>query len=65
MVALWGSAVVYAAVLSLHLILPGRWVDGYLRDPATGSALRYRLNGPLPNVEEVKCTRRHWNAGSL
>jgi delta14-sterol reductase len=36
---------VYAIVLGLHLSLPGRWVDGYLLDPATGSPLRYRLNG--------------------
>ena len=36
---------VYAVVLGLHLILPGRWVDGYVLDPATGRPLRYRLNG--------------------
>jgi protein-S-isoprenylcysteine O-methyltransferase Ste14 len=35
---------VYALVLWLHLIVPGRWVDGYVRDP-TGRPLRYRLNG--------------------
>lgn len=36
--------VVYLAVLGLHLALPGRWVDGYVRD-AAGRPLRYHLNG--------------------
>ena len=45
MVALWGPALVYGVVLGLHLLIPARWVDGYLIDPATGSPLRYRLNG--------------------
>jgi delta14-sterol reductase len=36
---------VYAVVLALHLVVPARWVDGYVRDPATGERLRYRLNG--------------------
>src|SRR5262249_15879230 len=33
---------VYAIVLGLHLIVPARWVDGYVRDAATGKPLRYR-----------------------
>lgn len=37
--------VIYALVLVLHLVIPARWVDGYVRDPATGRPLRYRLNG--------------------
>jgi delta14-sterol reductase len=41
---LW-PAVIYALVLGLHLVVPARWVDGYVRDPATGKPLRYRLNG--------------------
>lgn len=45
MIALFGPLVVYAVVLGLHLLLPGRWVDGYVVDPATGRPLRYRLNG--------------------
>jgi Delta14-sterol reductase len=45
MVALWGPLAVYTVVLVLHLALPGRWVDGYLIDPATERPLRYRLNG--------------------
>jgi len=35
-----------AAVLALHVALPGRWLDGYVRD-AAGRPLRYRLNGLL------------------
>jgi protein-S-isoprenylcysteine O-methyltransferase Ste14 len=26
-------------------VVPARWTDGYVRDPATGRPLRYRLNG--------------------
>jgi delta14-sterol reductase len=40
---LW-PVVIYAVVLLLHLAVPGRWVDGYVRD-AAGRPLRYRLNG--------------------
>ncbi|MEO7328731.1 MAG: ergosterol biosynthesis protein [Minicystis sp.] len=36
---------VYALVLLLHLIVPARWTDGYVRSPTTGNPLRYRLNG--------------------
>jgi len=36
---------VYALVLALHLVVPARRVDGYVRDAATGRPLRYRLNG--------------------
>ncbi len=38
-------ALVYALVLALHLLVPVRWTDGYVLDPATGKPLRYRLNG--------------------
>jgi delta14-sterol reductase len=41
---LWPT-VVYVLVLGLHLAVPARWTDGYVRDPATGKPLRYRLNG--------------------
>src|SRR5439155_2773407 len=40
---LWPIAI-YAVVLALHVVVPGRWVDGYVRD-AAGRPLRYRLNG--------------------
>jgi delta14-sterol reductase len=32
-------------VAALHLVIPARWVDGYVRDDRTGKPLRYRLNG--------------------
>lgn len=38
----WLVAVV---ILALHLVIPARWVDGYVRDETTGKPLRYRLNG--------------------
>lgn len=38
--------VIYAALLALHLLLPAREVEGYVRDPQSGAPLRYRLNGP-------------------
>lgn len=41
---LWPAAI-YALILLLHLIIPARWVDGYVKDRATGKPLRYRLNG--------------------
>ncbi|MFA6652115.1 MAG: hypothetical protein WCS46_05475, partial [Bacteroidales bacterium] len=37
----------YAIITLLHYILPGRWMDGYVRDSNTGKLLRYRLNGRL------------------
>ena len=33
---------VYAATFALYVALPGRWVDGYVRDE-TGKPLRYLL----------------------
>jgi protein-S-isoprenylcysteine O-methyltransferase Ste14 len=38
------SPAVFALVLALNWIVPGRWVDGYVRGP-DGKPLRYRLNG--------------------
>ncbi|HEY6034591.1 MAG TPA: DUF1295 domain-containing protein [Kofleriaceae bacterium] len=37
---------VYAATFVLYVALPGRWVEGYVRD-AAGRPLRYHLNGLL------------------
>lgn len=37
--------IVYAVVMALHLALPARHVEGYVRDERTGRPLRYRLNG--------------------
>src|SRR5271169_5598005 len=38
--------IVYALILALHVVLPGRRVTGYVRGP-NGRPLRYRLNGLL------------------
>ena len=38
---------IYGLILGLHLILPARRVEGYVRDALTAEKLRYRLNGPL------------------
>ena len=46
MLGFFAPWIVYAAVLALHLLLPARNVDGYVRG-ADGTPLRYRLNGPL------------------
>jgi protein-S-isoprenylcysteine O-methyltransferase Ste14 len=39
--------VIYAGVLALHLLLPARRVEGYVRDERRSEPLRYRLNGLL------------------
>ena len=36
---------IYAVITLLALIVPGRWVDGYVVNPATKKPYRYRLNG--------------------
>jgi delta14-sterol reductase len=38
---------VYFFVFVLHLVLPGRWVIGYVIDKKSHEMLRYRLNGIL------------------
>ena len=38
---------VFAAFFAAQLVLPGRWVPGYVIDPGTGEPRRYRLNGLL------------------
>jgi hypothetical protein len=37
--------IVYAVVLALHLLIPARTVEGYVRHETSGRKLRYRLNG--------------------
>ncbi len=44
---LFAPWLVYAAISGLHLVLPARHVEGYVRDAQSGALLRYRLNGPL------------------
>ena len=38
---------VFAAFFVAQLVLPGRWVPGYVIDPETGEPRKYRLNGLL------------------
>lgn len=45
MTALLWPLLLYGFLLALHAVVPGRWVDGYVRDARTGAPLRYRLNG--------------------
>ena len=52
MLGLIAPLVIYAVVLVLHLVVPGRWVDGYVRGP-DGAPLRYRLNGLLVAIVTV------------
>jgi delta14-sterol reductase len=39
--------VVFAAFFAVQMVLPGRWVPGYVVNPETGEPRRYRLNGLL------------------
>ncbi|MBI5506967.1 MAG: DUF1295 domain-containing protein [Deltaproteobacteria bacterium] len=51
---LW-PALIYFVVGVLYLLVPARWVDGYVVDGATGAKLRYRLNGLRVAVVAVVC----------
>ena len=44
---------VVAAFMVVQMILPARWVPGYVTDPATGEPRRYRLNGILVFIVAV------------
>ncbi len=37
--------IVYAYIFGLNVLLPGRWVTGYVTKPNSSEKLRYRLNG--------------------
>ncbi|MDR1047651.1 MAG: DUF1295 domain-containing protein [Treponema sp.] len=37
--------IAYAVITLLHLVLPGKWITGYVKDDKSGRTLRYRLNG--------------------
>ncbi len=62
---LFWPALIYLFVGLLHLLVPARWVDGYLVDAATGSKLRYRLNGLKVAVLTVVCWAAACRAGWL
>lgn len=44
---------VYALITVLHLVLPGRWITGYVTHEESGDKLRYRLNGFLVLVVTI------------
>ena len=44
---------IFAVFFVLQLILPGRWVPGYVINPETGEPRKYRLNGILVFVIAV------------
>lgn len=37
--------IIYLIITLLHYVLPGKWVQGYVKDSKTGELLKYRLNG--------------------
>ena len=46
----WGfltPLIIFIAFFVVQLILPGRWVPGYVANPETGEPRNYRLNGGL------------------
>ncbi len=38
---------IYALILGLNALLPGRWLEGYVTKPNSTEKMRYRLNGLL------------------
>jgi hypothetical protein len=54
----------FGLVLGLHAVLPGRWVDGYVKD-AQGRPLRYHLNGLLVFIITVGLWAAACQAGLL
>ncbi|MDD9993681.1 MAG: DUF1295 domain-containing protein [Rhodospirillales bacterium] len=44
---------IFIVFFLLQVILPGKWVPGYVRDPNTGEPRKYRLNGILVFVIAV------------
>ncbi len=45
--------VIYIVITLLHLVLPGKWVNGYVKDENTGEVLNYRLNGLLVLITSI------------
>jgi len=45
--------VLYLGITLIHVVLPGRWYQGYVTHEVTGAPLRYRLNGLLVLVISV------------
>lgn len=49
----FAPTVIYAYIFLLNVLLPGRWVTGYVTKEGTDEKLRYRLNGLLVLVTTV------------
>jgi delta14-sterol reductase len=45
LIAFLAPALVYGYIFLLHILLPGRWVQGYVTRPGSHEKLLYRLNG--------------------
>ena len=45
--------IIYAVITLLHLVLPGKWIKGYVKDEKTGEVLNYRLNGLLVLIVSI------------
>jgi delta14-sterol reductase len=45
--------IAYAVITALHLVLPGKWIPGYVTDEKTGGTLRYRINGIVVLIASV------------
>jgi hypothetical protein len=52
----------YAAILSLHVLLPTYTTTGYVRDVVSGKPLRYKLNAPASYVCAVSAWAACWLA---
>lgn len=46
LVGFFSSWVIFTAIFGLHLVLPARHLNGYVKDEGTNEYLQYRLNGP-------------------
>ena len=53
LIAFFSPWFIFAGVLALHLALPARLVDGYVKNARTGAPLTYRLNGLLVFVVSI------------
>jgi delta14-sterol reductase len=45
--------IIYIVITLLHLVLPGKWMKGYVKDDKTGEVLSYRLNGLLVLIASI------------
>ena len=45
--------IIVAGITLLHLILPGHWIQGYVKHPDSGELLTYRLNGKYVLIASI------------